>query len=199
MTKLTLDCVVVGDIENPQGHSVFGHHPDEPGGGIWNRQVLDVVTADVTVNNTADETTIYSFTVPGGSLGTNNLLMLTLEVAYLNNSGAPQTLRWVVYYGADKTIDIVSYPVATAGTWHAYDYKIYLKGHGAVGEQRVLSRPWFTGVPSATGEASIGGHEDCYTDSTKDQDLVVKVQHSAADPELTLLCRAAILELMKAF
>ena len=40
--------------------------------------VVDKVSADTTVANTTTETNIYSFSVPGGTVGTNNRLVLTI-------------------------------------------------------------------------------------------------------------------------
>ena len=51
---------------------------------------LNKVTADTTVTNTSAETNLYSFSVPGGTLGTNNMLRLTVQITDLdmNNSGS---------------------------------------------------------------------------------------------------------------
>lgn len=41
---------------------------------------IDKVTANTTVVNTSAETNLYSFSVPGGALGTNNVLRLTVQL-----------------------------------------------------------------------------------------------------------------------
>jgi hypothetical protein len=48
--------------------------------------VLDKVTANTSVTNTAPETTLYSFTVTGGTFATNNVLRLTIEITDLDMS-----------------------------------------------------------------------------------------------------------------
>lgn len=50
-----------------------------PGGATG---ALDKVTANTTVSGTA-EATLYSFSVPGGTLGTNNMLRLTIQITAL--------------------------------------------------------------------------------------------------------------------
>jgi hypothetical protein len=56
---------------------------------------LNRVTADTTVANTAPETNLYAYTVPGGTLGTNNVLRLTLQITDLDvNTGQTCVLRF---------------------------------------------------------------------------------------------------------
>lgn len=66
-----------------------------PGGGGGGSAALDKVTANTTVTNTTAETTLYSFSVPGGTLGTNNVLRLTIQITDLDlPDGASVTLRF---------------------------------------------------------------------------------------------------------
>jgi hypothetical protein len=57
-------------------------------------------TTDVTFSNSAAEQTIYSFSVPGGTLGTLGMLRLTIDNVFLNNTGAQRTFTLRVKYGA---------------------------------------------------------------------------------------------------
>jgi hypothetical protein len=50
--------------------------------------VLNKVTANTTVAGTAAETALYSFSVPGGTLGTNNTLRLTAEITNFATAGS---------------------------------------------------------------------------------------------------------------
>ncbi len=54
------------------------------GGGVT---VLDQTATDVTVGNTTTETTVYSKSIPGGTLGTVGKLRLTLHWRQKNNAG----------------------------------------------------------------------------------------------------------------
>lgn len=58
----------------------------------------DVSQADVT--NTAAETTVYTYTVPGGTLSTNKMLRITLIGDSLNNTGGGVNLTVKLKYGA---------------------------------------------------------------------------------------------------
>ena len=55
-----------------------------PGGGGGGSAALDKVTADTTVTSNAAETNLYSFSVPGSTLGTNNVLRLTIQITDLD-------------------------------------------------------------------------------------------------------------------
>lgn len=56
---------------------------------------LNKVTANTTVVSTAAETNLYSFSVAGGTLGTNNMLRLTIQVTDLDmNDGDNCVLRF---------------------------------------------------------------------------------------------------------
>lgn len=54
--------------------------------------VLDKSTTEQLISNSAAAASIYSFVVPGGTLGTNKTLRLTLTGSYLNNSGVADNL-----------------------------------------------------------------------------------------------------------
>jgi hypothetical protein len=57
--------------------------------------VMDRVTANTTVVNTAAETNLYSFSVPGGTLGSNSALRLTIQITDLDiNIGETCVLRF---------------------------------------------------------------------------------------------------------
>jgi len=65
-------------------------------GGIT---AIDKVTANTSVTNTAPETTLYSFTVTGGTFATNNVLRLTIQITDLDvRHGESCVLRFK--YGA---------------------------------------------------------------------------------------------------
>lgn len=72
--------------------------------------VLDRVTSNTTVASTATETNLYSFSVPGGTLATNSVLVLTASGVYGSNESDNVTLR--LKYGATT----VAAHSITAGT-----------------------------------------------------------------------------------
>jgi hypothetical protein len=56
---------------------------------------IDKVTANTTVGNAGAETTLYSFSTPGGTLGASNALRLTIQITDLDvNDGDDCVLRF---------------------------------------------------------------------------------------------------------
>lgn len=72
-------------------------------------QTLDKVSADTTVNNTAAETTIYSFSVPGGTLGTNSRLRVMLQTKFGDTTAdiVDATLTFRLKYGGTTVATVV--------------------------------------------------------------------------------------------
>jgi hypothetical protein len=61
--------------------------------------VLNRVTADITVANTGPETNLYSFAVPGGTLGASNALRLTIQIPDLDVGGGQNCVLRFKYAG----------------------------------------------------------------------------------------------------
>jgi hypothetical protein len=68
--------------------------------------LLDIV-------NTAAETALFSATLPANTLGTDRAVRATIIGDYLNNSGANQTIRLRVKYGATTLYDDITAALAT--------------------------------------------------------------------------------------
>ena len=60
---------------------------------------LDRSTTEQDVVSSAAETSVYSYSVPVGTIGTNKILRLTVTGSYLNNSGSPDTFTPRVKFG----------------------------------------------------------------------------------------------------
>lgn len=125
----------------------------------------DVVTAETAVSTTA-ETTIYTFTVPGGTLGTNNVLLLTLFFKHAANN----TAEFKGKYGGTTMTDI-TFTGSNMGASGSGAFHLYLKGDGATNAQEAVMAAEAGSTTSttrvATGTAAI--------DSTTDQTLLVSV------------------------
>ena len=96
---------------------------------------LDKVTANTTVANTAAETTLYSFSVAGGTFGTNNVLRLTIQFTDLDIRDA-DTLVLRFKYGATT---IASVTLSNNGADLQLNFKslitFTLAGDGATNSQ----------------------------------------------------------------
>ncbi len=161
----------------------------------------DVTTAEVV--NTTDETTVYSFTVPGGTLGTNRMLRLTLIGDYLNNSGVNgRTIRIRVKYGGTQFAGLVD-SHNTGATRYGWSAIAELSAANATNAQIGVARHISAGDAGVSGGdlSSFGGvevslHNAVAVDSTADQTLLVTIQNQVMDANFSGRLLIAQLELL---
>lgn len=150
-------------------------------------RVINKVTADTTVTNTVTPTLIYSFSVPGGTLGTDSCLRLTCHGTVLQNSGVSRTPIMRMRYGG-TTAPSITQTLADSATTKASTVTFHVCGDGATNAQREWGR-WE--VISITPQSTHGGPT---ADSTTSQSLEVEVELDAAHASFTYLQRYAVLE-----
>lgn len=157
---------------------------------------IDTDSAAVTVSNTTAETSIYSYSLPANTLGTEGILRIVVSGTYLNNSGANRTQTVRFKYGGTTMINVTSGNIATSATTGTFTYTFYLMAHGATNVQQA----WFTGThESGTGVKVIlddGG--TAAVDSTSSQTIDVTVDSSAATATQTLIRRLATINMENA-
>lgn len=173
----------------------------------WIATVLDrdVTQAEVVSNNT--EVTVYSFSVPGNTLGTNKAIRITIFGDYLNNSGAPSDLTVRYKYGA-TTFAAPAFPaVAASASRRAYrsvggggsllfavnatnaQMGTVFDGLGAPGA--------LTGGSSSDQYAVFGGHHTTVAeDSTVAKTLAITIQHSVSAATISFRLHVVIVELV---
>lgn len=163
---------------------------------------IDRVTADTTVGNTITETTIYTKSLPGGTLGINGRLRLQAKLKIQSLSAATLTLR--LKYGATTLISLVI-PVTDGGgtptsipantSWLV---TALLSGDGATSAQigMLLSQIDLTAFTAWTkfGTEKSQGRGTAVEDSTVAKTLTLTVQWSTATASDTLTMESAILE-----
>jgi hypothetical protein len=158
--------------------------------------VLDQVATNVTVGNTAVETTVYSVTVPGGTLGDKGKLRLRFywrakqDIAGLNSTTI--TLRFK--YGSTTLIALAGINVNSTSLVDQY-CECELSGDTSTNAQlgRVLA---IGNVPGAQIQGISRGTSA--VDSTLSQTLTVTLQWSTADgPAQSAVMEHATLEVVK--
>lgn len=80
-----------------------------------NRVTLQTGAPLFTYSNTATETSIFSFTLPGGTLTATGVMHCHLEGNYENDSGLSSSLTFTYYYGG-VSIGTVGYSQPVSGT-----------------------------------------------------------------------------------
>jgi hypothetical protein len=165
-------------------------------------------TAEGVVRNTTTETAVYTFTIPGGTLGANDLLIFQglADIRQFSGSNA----QWVheVELGGTNLfttgtgIAITSDPLRYAGPM-----EVWIGGAGVTNAQRCAMSGLNVATVSGSGEAGDAGNAGwqipnstnaASLDMTTDQTLVVKTTLNTANPDFDYRMIAAVLLLVKA-
>lgn len=170
--------------------------------GVALVKVLNRDVVEVEVVNTTTETTVYTFSVVGGTLSTNNALRLTLVGSYLQNNTGTSDLTIRVKYGATT----VTACTITGFTQDAdrRTQKVVAEIHAKnATNAQVGSFVWDDGgaAGNGTGAANAsdckGGHDALAIDSTAAANLDVTVQHSVAAATISFIAKTVFVEVLR--
>lgn len=101
-------------------------------------RALDVDRSEFSYANSTSETDLYSFTIPGGTLGTDRAVRMYLEMFLFNNSGVTVTVTWRIYYGGSSLASVAG-SIATSTAYRYVPFTYLLKGNGATNAQLARS------------------------------------------------------------
>lgn len=149
--------------------------------------ILSAQNSTPTFSNTAADTTLWSTTILGNTLGINDMILFFAYIEYLNNSGALNSTSVHVKYGG-TTIATLSATGITSGNSMSGALVGYLKNAGATNSQ-VASAEWSQNGQVGTGTAAV--------DSTVNQTFVISAQMSAATATQTVTGRFFIVQYHK--
>lgn len=164
--------------------------------------ILSQDTANVTVQSTTSETTLWSYTVPGSVLGSSGCLRMAANGTWQNFTGAQNSFQIRVYYGATKFWDdkLTTPSGALLGAWMI---ELWLEELGAVSLQRIAGNIAFSynGTQPTTGHGTLQSpnlgdtaisSDDQTVDTTVSQVWKVTVQPSASSNLLLVRRRYAV-------
>lgn len=165
--------------------------------------LLDKSTTEQVVSNTAAPTSIYSFSVPAGTLGTAKILRLTINGWYSNTSGGASTLAFTVTFGG-TTIMSGSLTNFVTGTTGAFRLIVDINANGATNSQRAVSIvnmvastiATTVGVSATAGLLNTAWHDAMAEDSTAAKTLSVSVTHGTAASTIIFKAWGRFLELL---
>lgn len=155
--------------------------------------------ATTSISNSTTETTLFTYSIPADTLGTNHAIRLNSPIQAINTTGGAVNLTLRVKFGATTLITAVVSILNAAG-----GYRIDIKGlifaKGATNAQ--VSRILF-GVHSATTDGTAGVSQDTSAtyesvaeDSTVSKDLVITAQWASASVNATAYCNNSIVEIL---
>ena len=143
-------------------------------------KILNHTTTPVTVGNTATETSIYSFSVPGGSLSTNRRIGVKLFGKWSGDGSHALTIR--AKYGATTICSLEYFNSGGTPSNAPFNIQFDLTSSGATGTQngflQAQAYAAFEIIDSSGQQASFGTATE---DSTADKTLNITVQWTVAD------------------
>lgn len=164
--------------------------------------VLDRDTTIADVVNTTTETTVYSFTIPANTLGTDRMLRLSMIADYLNNSGAGSSIAIRVKLGATVVANYFDSNVATDASRRPVISKGDIAAAGATNAQRSFFNTIF-GNPGANTGGIQGNlwnvtmpHLSIAADSTTPLTLTITAQHGVANASISFRAHTVHLEML---
>lgn len=174
-------------------------------------ETLTVVTADQDATNSTSEIDLFNFNVPGGTLGTNNMLHLTMLGDYLHNT-LSDTVTFRVRFGATELYRSAAVATSQVATRYPLIWHVYLAADGATNAQLMKGgTEWNQGANAAAvglGNFGSGGGGDAQVrldmsgtateDSTAQKTFRVTAQWSAASTSNSVRTQYAHLGLIRA-
>ncbi len=199
-TLLTVGSIADGYVLTRSGTSIVGVAPSGVAATVVNR-----VQAQTDVVSSTTETSIYTFTVPGGTLGSTRALRLTLGGDFLNNTGTSKIPVLRVKYGGTTLFDDSLVLVSTAADRRGWNLVAVLTAYASASVQEVTG---YLNMSAAVAPSSGFGHPSSSTsvhgafggasaeDSTGNLDLVVTIQLETNSASYSWRLRQAMLELL---
>ncbi len=152
--------------------------------------ILDAAVQSTTVGNTANETTLYTFAIPAGTMGTANALKLTIIGTWKQNASKHMTIKLI--YGATTVATITDSAYENSATTFNFKIEAYLCAQGATNAQFGTIH-YRTGLKDSDS-MDCGAQGTSTEDSTGALNLVVTCKWDGASADATLTSKYAILE-----
>jgi len=164
-------------------------------------------------SNTTSEITLYTFSVPGGTLGTIGALLLETVGDFLQTTGGTNTITVRVKFGSTTIASMAFTNVNSAPNRGFWNLKVLLCARAATNAQASKTECWIDPVDASTAAGtavtkdSVGGagstlgtagglysvvnHSSIAEDTTTGKSLAVTVQMSGASASADLRMHAA--------
>ncbi len=150
----------------------------------------------LSITNTAAATTLYTVTIPGGTLGENGGVAVALYGTYLNNSGSNRTITLDISYGGTSMFADVTANLGQSASLRAWMLDMTIGGRNATNAQSLGGTFSVSALASATaGTGDFNTADTLATrtffgtaavDSTVDRSFTVTFTHSTNNANLTV-------------
>jgi hypothetical protein len=165
-------------------------------------RLIDRDVAALTVANSTTETTVYTFSVPANTLGSNRMLRLTILADYLNNSGSSSNFDIAVKWGGSTMLGPSLGSQSTSAVRRRFQTAAVIAANNATNAQIVSGVLNFTNpaTDAAWTVRSTGDDKNAANSATADttaaQTLSVTVQHGTAAATIDFRCLQVFLEVV---
>ena len=149
--------------------------------------IADAIVTETTIASTSSKTTLYTFSVPAGTLSTNNILFVWIWGSFTNNSGSNSSVTTYLDYGATTLItSAATSNFATAATVYPFDLFASIKGDAATNAQKGYLR-------GTVGTQDQSGYGTSAEDSTAAKSLTVSWKHSNNNASTSVTSRVSLI------
>lgn len=156
----------------------------------------------VNINNSTTETTVFTTTISGNTLGTNKFIRLTMFGECLNNTGVDRVITVRMKYGA-TTAFTANITFATSASTRGISFYGYLMGHDATNSQKAHGVVILGDIGTSTGTTGTAVHSvnaasntSIAEDSTANKTLSITVQLNVASANLDFNHWGTLLEIL---
>lgn len=169
-----------------------------------NVPVLNRAMTQVDVSNSNTETTVYSYAVAGGTIGTTGALRLSLWGFYVNNTvGTPDLTVRAKFGGTTIAGDTAFAALGASGNSRRFFMEVLIANGNSAAVQRInaVQRLGATeadagGTMATPAFHRVGGYNGLTKDTASSQTLLVSAQHNTVDANIIFRMDAAVLELL---
>ncbi len=163
------------------------------------RMIMDRSGLIVAKSLEAAEVSLYSHDIPGGLLGTNSALKLTIGGKWLNNDVTTRTTEVIIKLGATTLFDYILHVAAPSANLSNWKVELDIIAGNSDAVQQVLLHSWISDQAAANNETvqellHRQGTANATLDSTVNQTLDFRIDHSASHAFLSINYEYVLLE-----
>lgn len=156
--------------------------------------IISADDTEVTISNTVVDTTMYSHTLIGGTLGIHDSIKVDLDFNILNNSGAVRTYNFLIKYGATTLMTLVVTMTAGA-TVGGGKLSFMMKNVSATNSQKAVGHVEIGSAGSWTADIDYGTAAE---NSALDKTVAVSLTMGVATATQTVVQLNAVMTYIKA-
>lgn len=153
----------------------------------------------ITTNNTTAETTHYTTTIPGGTLGTSRAIRMRIMGHIKNNKGSSGTVQYQVTYGSTVIFNS-THTVLNGSTERGTEVDVWMTARNATNVQESNGTSYvgalntIGGVAAQKDSDNSAHYHNCLEDSTADKTLKFTITMSAANSNFQVITDTVFLE-----